>query len=117
MNYVALGRQAEERATQYLMANGYFILARNFKFKKMGEIDIVARHNETLVFIEVKYRTNRTFGPPEDSLTERKVELIRRLAHIWMHINKYRNVPVRFDVIAMEQRLGSEQMRHYKNAF
>ncbi len=117
MNYVTLGRAAEDRAAEMLRAKGYFILARNFKFKHMGELDIVARHGDTLVFVEVKYRRYRSYGPPEASMSPRKCATIRRVAQAWMLRNRYHGVPVRFDVVAVEQLGGTEEIRHYANAF
>ncbi len=117
MNYVTMGRAAEDRADAHLRSLGYVILARNFKFKRLGELDIVARDGDTLVFVEVKYRRFRSYGPPEASLSPRKLATIRRVAEAWMLIHRYRGIPVRFDVIAVEQCGPGEEIRHYRNAF
>lgn len=117
MNKVHVGRDAEQRASEHLQKKGYFILARNFKFMHLGELDIVARDGDTLVFVEVRYRRSRNFGTPEGSLTPKKLQTVRRTAEAWMARNNYHRVPCRFDVVAVEYIAGKEEIRHYVNAF
>jgi len=117
MNNVETGRLAEQRAADYLMAKGYKMLARNFKFKHMGELDIVASQGTTLVFVEVRYRKYRTYGTPEGSLTAKKLQTVRRTSEAWMSRNRYHGYAVRFDVVAIDMFTGNEEIRHYENAF
>ncbi|HLP27525.1 MAG TPA: YraN family protein [Candidatus Didemnitutus sp.] len=117
MNKVHVGREAEQRAAEHLQEKGYHILARNFKFMHLGELDIVARDGDTLVFVEVRYRRSRNYGTPEGSLTPKKLQTVRRTAQAWMARNNYHRVPCRFDMIAVELVEGNEEIRHYVNAF
>ena len=67
-----LGCWGEEQATQYLQQNGYEIIARNVR-TPYGEIDVVARKDERMVFVEVKTRSTASFGFPEEAVTEEKI--------------------------------------------
>lgn len=73
------GSEGESFAADYLIKNGYRILERNFR-TPLGEIDIIARDGETLVFIEVKARSNARFGPPQLAVDHRKQVKISRVA-------------------------------------
>ncbi len=117
MNKVSVGREAEQIAADYLEEHGYIILERNYTFKHMGEIDIVADFFGTLVFIEVRYRRSRNYGTPESSLSPRKLRTIRRVAEAWMAHHRRRACPVRFDMVAVELIDGSIEIRHHRNAF
>ena len=117
MNTVETGRSAEEAATNYLIEQGYEILDRNFTYKKIGEIDIVARYNGCLVFVEVRSRYSHVYGSPEASLTPTKLRGVRRTAEAWLTMRKCYGVPCRFDVIAIDYSTGSMKIRHIENAF
>lgn len=117
MNKVQVGREAEEKAAKFLELKGYTVLARNYKFMRLGEIDIIARINDTLVFVEVRSRKYRTYGTPEGSLTPKKFRTIRRVAEAWMSHNRYYNRLCRFDVVAVDLFVGCQEIRHYENAF
>jgi len=102
----------------YLEKNRYRILARGFRFLH-GEIDIIARQGETIVFIEVKTRSGAGFGSPEEAVTASKQKRIRRMAEGFLM--KFRigpNVPCRFDVLSIS--VGKDdvpEIRHVKDAF
>jgi putative endonuclease len=117
MNKVSIGREAEQIAADYLEEHGYAILDRNYTFKHMGEIDIVAEIDHTLVFIEVRFRRSRHYGSPEGSLTPRKLRTIRRVAEAWMAHHRRRSGAVRFDMIAVELMGSDTEIRHHRNAF
>ncbi len=74
-----LGRTGEQLAVEHLTAEGYTILDRNWRCA-IGEIDIVARHGDTTVVVEVKTRSGLGFGHPLDAVTPRKLARLRRLA-------------------------------------
>ncbi|MBN9399737.1 MAG: YraN family protein ['Candidatus Kapabacteria' thiocyanatum] len=112
-----LGQRAEQRACDHLVRNGYEILDRNFRFARVGELDIVARHGDTIVFVEVRYRTYQSYGSPEASITRRKVERLRRTAGMWLSMRNVVDVPCRFDVIAVEMMTGNSGLRHLVDAF
>lgn len=117
MNTVETGRSAEQRATDFLIDLGYEILDRNFTYKKVGEIDIVARYDGMLVFVEVRSRYSHLYGSPEASLTPTKLRGVRRTAEAWMVQRKCYGMPCRFDVIAIDFSAGSLKVRHLVNAF
>ena len=85
----------------------------------MGEIDIIAAHQESLCFVEVKTRTNLRFGIPAESVTFSKQRTIRRLAEMWLIQKKMTNYAVRFDVIEVmnDGTLNNATINHIKNAF
>ncbi|MFJ2060215.1 YraN family protein [Streptomyces sp. NPDC087908] len=83
----ALGRYGEELAARLLTATGMHILARNWRCGRTGEIDIVARHGDTLVICEVKTRRDGGFEDPMAAVTPRKADRLRRLAACWIDRN------------------------------
>jgi putative endonuclease len=114
---IKLGAQGEDLAADYLTTQGYIILARNFR-KKSGEIDIIARDGEWLVFIEVKTRTNLLFGQPYEAVTLKKQAQISRGALAYITINKLHNQAMRFDVISvLIQTNGKTEINHLPGCF
>lgn len=108
-----VGSEKEETVARYLSGIGYRILARNFHIRT-GEIDLVAKEDGYLVFIEVKYRKTYACGYPEDAVTPAKQRTIIRTARCYMQKNGYpETTPCRFDVVAVTQ----EEIRLIKNAF
>lgn len=112
------GHEGEELAAQFLVDNGMKIIKRNFQFGRVGEIDIVAKDGETLVFVEVKYRKSLEYGEPETGLTANKKRQIRKIAEAYLYINEIHDTECRFDVVAiLEMQKGHPDIRYYKNAF
>ena len=72
MNKRAVGNIAEENAVIFLKKNGYEIIKRNF-YTRYGEIDIIASEKDVIVFVEVKFRNNNTFGSPLESISSKKI--------------------------------------------
>ncbi len=108
-----LGEEQESLAVSYLEANGYEIIQRNF-YCKAGEIDIIAKQEEYLVFIEIRFRSSVANGYPEESVTKRKQNRIIQSARYYMYkMRLSEDTPVRFDVVAI---LGT-RFRLIKNAF
>lgn len=93
------GSLGEEAAVQYLIKNKYKILERNFRYKKMGEIDIISRENNYLCFIEVKTRSSASYGLPREAVNYRKQEGIRKLAQVYLNRCGMHDENIRFDVI------------------
>lgn len=112
----AIGNEGERFAVAFLERQGLLILGRNYTFNH-GEIDIVAKEGDELVFVEVKMRRSKRFGLPEDSVTPAKQNLIRRTAEGYIEERNLRNVPCRFDVVAILVENGVRKFVHYKNAF
>jgi len=95
------GALGERIACDFLGENGYQILENNYRCPK-GEIDIVARQADTLVFVEVRTKKSRRFGTPEESITLAKMEKLRTLAQYYRQ--EHENLPPdwRIDVVAIE---------------
>lgn len=106
------GNIGEEIATKYLLNNGYTILKRNFK-ASFGEIDIIAKEDDRIVFVEVKYKQTAKYGMPREMVTLQKQKTIRKVAEFYLKINGGLNSKTRFDVIEI---LG-ENITHLKAAF
>lgn len=96
----SLGRAGEELAAQYLAREGLEILERNFRVRE-GEIDLVARDGDIIVFVEVKTRRGREFGLPVESVDEKKQERIRRVAEIFLAGKDWMEREVRFDIFTL----------------
>lgn len=109
--------EGEGRACKHVATLGYRIVKRNFRFGKVGEIDIVAYDGETLVFIEVKTRSDYSFGTPEASVDARKQSQLKRVAKMYYYVNGLSDVVCRFDVIAVEFVKNQVEIRHHQNAF
>jgi len=95
------GLKGEQLACEFLGRNGYDIVERNYRCPE-GEIDVVARQQETLVFIEVRTKTSRRFGEPEESITPVKAARLRKLAELYGQ--SHNNLPEtwRIDVVAIQ---------------
>ena len=111
-----LGRRGERLAANYLQANGYEILDRNWHAGHV-ELDIVARRGETVIFVEVKTRGTDRFGPPEGFVTKRKQRLLSAAAAAYMQANGY-EWALRFDVVSIVWPDGEAPVvEHYEDAF
>ena len=78
------GKQGEEIATQYLTKKGYQILERNFYARK-GEIDIIAKEKQEIVFVEVKTRSNHQYGNPAEAVDSHKIHHIYDTAKYYLY--------------------------------
>ncbi len=112
MNNRKTGIEGESQAVEFLQNKGYKILERNYSCK-IGEIDIVAKDKETLVFVEVKARKNTLFGMPVEAITPAKVRNIIGVARYFLLAHKLHNVDCRFDVICILK----NKIEHIENAF
>ena len=111
MNRRQTGAEKEQMAAEYLRDHGYKILHRNF-YSRFGEIDLIARDGNTLVFCEVKYRKNTNMGWPEEAVSPIKLQRMQQTAQFYCI--RYRvpdQMPKRFDVISI---LG-DQIRLFQN--
>jgi putative endonuclease len=115
MNKRELGSFGEEKAAEYLIKKGYEILKRNFRYAR-GEIDIIARNNDYLIFVEVKLRRTLNYGFPQAAVDSRKQQKIRRAAECFL--KDYQGIEqIRFDVIAIQLKNGRGELQHFENAF
>ena len=93
------GRRGEKLASRFLRASGYKILYRNFRGNSGGEIDLVCRDGDTLVFVEVKTRTREDFGRPIDAVDRDKQKRISRGGLAWLRLLDNPEIFFRFDVV------------------
>lgn len=113
MNRRAVGSKYEQIAKEWLKAQGLTILAQNFR-SRTGEIDLIARDGQTIIFVEVKYRSSASVGDPAEAVGYKKQMKIRNTARYYLYRNRYaEETPCRFDVVAI---LGNE-VRWMKNVF
>lgn len=111
-----LGELGEKLAANFLEANGYIILARNWRANR-AEIDIVAKIDETLVFVEVKTRSTDYFGAPEEAVSKRKKRLLAAAASAYMEETGH-DWALRFDIISIVMQLGeAPKLTHFEDAF
>lgn len=110
------GSHGEQLAEKFLIAGSYRICTRNFR-SAFGEIDIVACKNNTVVFIEVKYRRNLSRGYPAEAVTKVKQRKIRKTAEYYIYKNNLRNTDFRFDVIQIMGEGTEPLIEHIENAF
>lgn len=106
-----LGHTGEDAAVALLLKRGYEIVGRNVRMPG-GEIDVVARDGDVVVFVEVKARESRRFGSALSAVDARKRRTLRKLAGEWLQLFAPR-ANARFDVVAED---GS-RIAHYKDAF
>ncbi|KPJ65363.1 hypothetical protein AMJ44_10405 [candidate division WOR-1 bacterium DG_54_3] len=111
------GIKGEEIAENYLLEQGYQILEKNFH-SQQGEIDIIARDKDFLVFVEVKNYSFRSYGSPVGAIRKSKKQSIVHAAETYLYKKKIRNTYCRFDVLTIYRRKdGSRAIELYKNAF
>ena len=112
------GRITETFAENYLREQGLISIDRNVHCRQ-GEIDLVMRDDDTIVFIEVKYRRNNNYGGAIEAVSIAKQNKIRHCVAFFFqqaNLNEY-NTPCRFDVIALEGNINQPQVTWLKNAF
>ena len=97
--HLRLGTRGEKLACRFLRTNGYKILYRNFRGRSGGEIDIVCRDRDTLVFVEVKTRTREDFGRPFEAVDRNKQKRIARGGLAWLRLLDDPDILFRFDVV------------------
>lgn len=99
-NNCIIGREGEDIAVDYLTKKNFRIIERNYRCR-MGEVDIIGIFFRELVFIEVKTRSNISFGYPYEAVDSRKILKIRRVAQNFISERKLYNMDVRFDIISI----------------
>jgi putative endonuclease len=113
---IAFGKIGEDLACDELERRGYAILDRRWR-ERGGEIDIVAQHGGTLVFVEVKARESHDFGDASESVTRLKRRRLVRLATSYAARANWIDRPCRFDVVAIHLEAGQPVVTVYENAF
>jgi putative endonuclease len=118
------GKAGEEAAVKYLKKEGYVILDRNYKNSfgyRLGEIDIIAREKDEVVFVEVKTRNLEKFGytQPEENITRSKLFKLNRIAQVYLKSKKLDGVTYRFDAVSvwMDREQKKAKIKHIKSIF
>ncbi|MFL5728054.1 MAG: YraN family protein [Cytophagaceae bacterium] len=106
------GQLAEEKAAVFLKEKGYEILERNYRYRR-SEIDIIAKRENIIVFVEVKYRSRNNFGDPESSVDEKKETQVLNAAENYV-FDKDWHGEIRFDIISI---LRNQAIEHFEDAF
>lgn len=110
-----LGAAGEKIAKKHLEAAGYEILELNYRFKR-DEIDIIAKHKEEVVFVEVKTRASDFFEAPQEAVTMAKQKRLINAANNYLISNNLEN-EARFDIFAIILSGSKEEINHITNAF
>lgn len=116
----AVGAYGERVAVRHLEAAGYDVLARNWRCRipVSGELDVVARRDGVVVFVEVKTRRSAAFGPPALAVTPLKAARIRALAQQWLARSGLVDAPQRYDVVSvLRPPSGPAVVEHVEGAF
>ena len=111
-----LGWWGETLALWWLRAKGMRLVTRNWRCP-LGELDLVMRDGDTIVFVEVKTRSSPTAGQPEEAVGREKQRRIFRLAQAFLAAQRLREVPCRFDVVAVSFTGLVPRLRHVPAAF
>ncbi|MCX7784622.1 MAG: YraN family protein [candidate division WOR-3 bacterium] len=111
-----LGKKGESLAEKYLEKQGFKILAKNYRCP-LGEIDIIAKEQDTIVFIEVKTRHSDFIAEPFESVGRKKQMKLRNLAEHYLAEKDWENCEIRFDVLSIVSSDRDEKIEHIKNAF
>ena len=113
---ILTGKDGEKIAASFLKKNGYRIIEINFRCV-LGEIDIVAKENGELVFIEVKTRKSGELGYPEQAVGIKKQRKLSQLALCYLQGKNLTNTKARFDVVAITMSDSKNEIKLIKNAF
>ena len=116
MNYKAqIGLEGEREASNFLTKKGYEIVEKNYRYR-YSEIDIIAKKDNLLIFVEVKTKSYTAFGNPELSVDEKKVHKVQQGAEHYILDNDWRG-DIRFDVIAIIKQKAVFDIKHFEDAF
>lgn len=113
MDKYAEGVKGEVIAKEYLENKGYEILDANVNFPNVGELDIVAKYGNTLVFVEVRTRSDNTFGHPFETFTKAKIARVVKASRRYLAENKIQCEKYRYDAIAVFR----GNVEHIEDAF
>jgi putative endonuclease len=111
-----LGRLGEDLALKKIKSLGYKCVARNYRCP-LGEVDLIARDGDALVFIEIKTRKGRSIGYAKESVNKRKRRQLSKVALAYMKSHNVEDTKSRFDVVAVHIREGMHEIEVVRNAF
>ncbi len=112
-----IGKHIEEYACRYLKSHDYEIIETNWRYKK-AEIDIIAKYDELIVFVEVKSRSSTYFGEPETAINDKKEQLLLFAAQRYLENISF-DWAIRFDIISIQMDLFKRPilLKHIKDVF
>lgn len=111
-----VGNRGEDIATKYLSDLGWSILERNWRYKK-AEVDVIAKQNQCIIFVEVKTKSYAFYGNPEEQVSQRKERLLIDAAYNYMEKIKHEG-EIRFDIISILMDANNQPiLTHFKDAF
>ena len=111
-----LGKLGEDLALKKITGLGYKFITRNYRCP-LGEVDLIARDGDCLVFLEIKTRRNKSLGYAKEAINARKKRQLSKVALAYMKANNCCDVKSRFDVVAVTMRGGKARIEVIKNAF
>jgi putative endonuclease len=109
------GKQGEKLAANFLISHGYEILRENYRHKR-GEIDLIAKKNDLLVFVEVKSKARDRYGFPEEAVNSKKEEMIITTADQYLFEEDWQG-SIRFDIISILGEGDDIRIAHFEDAF
>jgi putative endonuclease len=114
---VQVGQQAESLACEFLQQQGLLVIERNFR-TRAGEVDLIMQDEQTLVFVEVRFRSNPRYGSGADSITRSKQDkLIKTALYYLQQHPHYAHRQTRFDVVSISSPVHHPEFEWIKNAF
>lgn len=116
MDNIRLGKQGEQAAAEYLQNQGYTVLEQNYRCPA-GELDLVVRRGDVLVFVEVKTRRSLRYGRPCEAVNYYKKQHIIKSAKWYICQHRLAGLHYRFDVVEVLARAGDMSINHIANAF
>ena len=112
MNNREFGNKGEDLACEYLLKNGYEIIARNIHFSKFCEIDIIAKLKKKYIFVEVKTRKTNNFGSPLEAITKNKLQNIKTGLLTYITENKIKEYQIDVIGITLNPKLTIEHLKN-----
>ncbi len=110
------GKNGEELAASFLLSKGYSILERNWRYSK-NEVDMIAKKNNLLIFVEVKTRKSEFFGLPESFVSATQKRNLARLSEQYCISKQIKDAEIRYDIIAVIKNKAFEKILHFEDAF
>ena len=115
MNRKETGKLGEDLAAEFLKEKNYEILERNWRYGQFGEIDIIAKDKDTLVFVEVKTRNSTLFGEPIEAIDNKKLLQIQNIAKAYIMLSDKKYKKYRIDAVSIL--LKTKEIKHIKGIY
>ena len=113
---ISLGKKGEDEAARFLASLGYRLLERNYRCR-FGEVDLIAKDGQSIVFVEVKTRANENYGTPKHSVDDRKQRRISLASQDYMVKKGLTESAARFDVVSITEDKNGFSVEHVIDAF